>query len=135
MSPIKAPSDALMDWLKARASAAEWDQIQSLKKAGEKSVLAYVERVAPAAYQALLAEGLVREPSSLTINKGGVPLPDTDEIVGWVQGKGGWSNAELTAAERAEAARKAEIESTGMVPIEEADVPGEAEIHKTGWFL
>src|SRR5215469_9812894 len=72
-------TEATLEWLKERASATEWKQIELLKPAGAEAILNYVYTVAPAAYEDLHRLCLV--PPDLRIDQGGVPPPTTAEIV------------------------------------------------------
>jgi len=120
-------TEATLEWLKERASATEWKQIELLKPAGAEAILNYVYTVAPAAYEELHRLCLV--PPDLRIDKDGVPPPTTAEIV---SGGPVWK----TLAQAAEDERQARIqklrEDSGLVECPPVELPSLEELREAG---
>lgn len=125
---------AALSLLAQRCGESEWDRILDLREISLEALLDYVKAIAPPDfYQQFLetqmsAEELAArhkaeadkkeaaERESRTIHNGKCPSPYTNLQRGSVAPL--WRDATLTEAERIEAERLAEIERSGIRPIE-----------------
>ena len=120
-------TDAALDWLKERASATEWKQIELLKAGGAEAILDYVYTVAPAAYEELHRLCLV--PPDLRIDQGGVPPISTAEFV---SGKPLWKTlAQAAKDERAARIQKLR-EANELVECPPVELPSLEELREAG---
>jgi len=133
----KRLSPDALSWLRERCSTTEWAEVQRLSPHGAEGVLAYIARVAPAAYRQLHELGLVRSRTSLEIRTDGAPPFTTEQVIDSVMnGKHPWRLLDYTDEQKAEMAREDEIERLGgLVRAPDVEFPSEEELRAQGWMV